>query len=86
MDDSAIQGVVALVGQLGFGAIALWLLLAEKKDHAATRQELKEARDIHTNDLRDIAGIRQSLRITPDSPLRGYGPVNPPPPSGALGD
>lgn len=60
-----IQSILDIVQQFGIWVIFAWLYVTEKRDHAETRrraeQELKEARQAHMSDIRDIAGLQRSL-------------------------
>lgn len=58
MDDfQMISEIGNLIQGLGMWAIFAWLYIREKEAHSDTRKEYRE-------DLREIAGIRQSLTNT----------------------
>ena len=52
-----LQFVIDLVQSLGMWAIFAWLYVREKDAHKETRKEYRD-------DLREIAGIRQTLTNT----------------------
>lgn len=62
LDFSQITGFVQ---DVGIWVLFAWLYVQEKKAHEASRQrydiQLQELRMRHTDDLREIAGLRQNL-------------------------
>ena len=53
-----IQFAMDIVQSVGMWAIFAWLYIKEKDAHKMTRKEYRD-------DLREVAGIRQSLAKTP---------------------
>lgn len=57
--------IVAVLGDLtrsvGMWAVFAWLFVQERKAHQETRR-------LHNDDLREIAGLRHSLPLSPPAP------------------
>jgi len=60
-----VQALLDLIQQFGIWIIFAYLYVQERRDHGLTRQrletELSAARAAHMADIREIAGMRQSL-------------------------
>jgi len=60
-----VQALLDLLQQGGMLLLVAWLYVNEKRDHSATRirleSELTGTRAAHMADIREIAGMRQSL-------------------------
>lgn len=60
-----VQALFDVMREVGFAALFAWLYIAEKRDRTADRirheSELSASRSAHMADIREIAGMRQSL-------------------------
>lgn len=63
MDD--LQTLLQVAQTAGLWIVFAWLYLDERKQHAKTRQDMsdrvRQAKDAHMSDLREIAGMRVEL-------------------------
>lgn len=68
------QSLAKIISDLTTTVVALALLLAERRAHDATRAELKQAREDHLADLRQMAYYSRPPTPIYDNPIRF--PVN----------